>query len=74
MKPDQISLPFTIGNKEKKVIVTFPNGASGLGHIYIDNWYQGQVVKQEGEWRVYLNERSLLSVEDAELVREVLLV
>lgn len=66
-----ITIPATIGNKQVAVRVSFPHGAAGLGHIYIDNWYQGQIVKREAGWQVFLNERSKLSVEDSEALKEI---
>jgi len=63
-----IYVPATIGNKQTSVRLSFPHGASGLGHIYIDNWFQGQIAKQETGWHVYLNAKSVLSTEDAEVL------
>lgn len=67
----EISIPYTIGNKEAAVRITFPHGAAGVGHIYVDNWYQGQVVKRDEGWQVFLNERSKLSVEDSQALKEI---
>lgn len=51
----EILTPWTIGNKTHELKITLPNGAAGLYHIFIDNYYQGIMMKREGQWVGYFN-------------------
>lgn len=63
-----------MGNKIEidSLKIILPSGASGLGHIYQGNWYQGQIVKQKDEWQVYLNSHSKLTAEDIAAIKKSL--
>jgi len=63
---NDILIPFTIGNEQKHLRITFPYGSSGIGHIYIDSYFQGQISKGE----VWLNGNSVLTPEDVEVIKE----
>ena len=52
--------------------VTQPMGSDGVYHIYVDAWYQGQVVRQEGQLRVYLNANSKLTERHKAMIIEAI--
>jgi len=67
-----IELTARYGDQEKKVRIAFVHGAAGVIHIYIDDWYHGQVVKIAGQWEVYLNAKSDLCSNDILTIKELI--
>lgn len=57
-----ISVPYTIGNEPKQLKIEFL--AHGAGHIMMDKYYHGQVVFAQGQWRVYVADKSVLNNSD----------
>ena len=58
----EISIPYTIGNEIKQLTITFM--ADGTGQIRMDKYYHGQAVFAQGQWRVYLADKSELNNSD----------
>ena len=65
-----IQLKGVIGDQDVTVELTQPNGSGDLYHIMVDRYYNGMIVKRNGEWAVFLNENSKLSSEDVEVILE----
>jgi len=57
-----ISVPYTIGNETKQLKIEFL--ATGVGQIRMDKYYHGQAVFMQGQWRVYLADKSELNNSD----------
>lgn len=65
-----IILLATIGDENKQVILSQPQGSGELYHITIDNFFHGIVTKTMEGWKVYPNKNSWLSIEDCEVIVE----
>jgi hypothetical protein len=52
--------------------LTQPFGAGDVYHVYIDNWYQGQVVARQGKYRVELNPNSKLTEKHKKMIVEAI--
>lgn len=48
--------------KEHHIVVAEPLGTAGGFHIYIDNYFCGQIVKSPEGWAMHLNSSSKLAV------------
>ena len=57
-----ISVPYTIGNEVKQLNISFTS--QGTGQIMMNNYYHGQCVFAQGQWRVYLADKSELNNSD----------
>lgn len=60
----------SFGSVVKQVTFNQPFGGGYTYFVMIDNYLQGQAVNTSEVWRVYLNRKSLLSVEDCEVICE----
>ena len=54
-----IEVDYTIGNETKNLTVNFTT--QGIGQIMVDNYYHGQAVLIQNEWKIYLNNKSELN-------------
>lgn len=54
-----IEVDYTIGNETKKLRIDFLS--HGAGYIMMDNFFHGQAVFSQNQWRVYLNNKSELN-------------
>jgi hypothetical protein len=54
-----ISINYTIGNTTKQLRIEFL--AHGAGHIMMDKYYHGQAFFAQGQWRVYVADKSELN-------------
>jgi hypothetical protein len=68
---EEIIIPAWYGNEMKTVVITQPNGAGGSFQILIDKFYQGVLLKAQGEWKVYLNSRSQLTSDDISILTDL---
>ena len=57
-----ISINHTIGNEPKQLKIEFLT--NGTGHLMINKYYHGQVVFAQGQWRVFLPDKSALNNSD----------
>jgi hypothetical protein len=57
-----ITIKYVIGDETKELKIEFL--ASGGGHIMMDKYYHGQAVFAQGQWRVYLADKSELNNSD----------
>lgn len=69
---EDILLPAAYGSQTRTLTISSVLGADRVLHISIDNWYQGQIVKVNGEWVVFLNPKSDLCSNDIEVMREAI--
>lgn len=51
-----IDIDYSIGNEMKRLKITFMS--HGAGQIIMDNYFHGQVVFSQDQWRVFLNDKS----------------
>jgi len=51
-----ISVNYTIGNTTKQLQIQFTS--HGIGQIRMDQYYHGQAVFSQDQWRVYLADKS----------------
>lgn len=58
------------GDRNATVEISQVVAGSGGYHIYIDRYYNGQMVYRNNEWVAQLNEKSELSLEDIQVIRE----
>jgi hypothetical protein len=66
-----IEVSYTVGNEIKQLQIKFMS--NGVGQIMIGNWYHGQCVFAQNQWRVYLNARSELNnSEDIQALIQIL--
>jgi len=70
MKSIEFDAPF--GDRMKHVEIAWPTGADGVIYISIDNYHEGQMVYQMGEWRAYLARRSELTSDDIAALTELI--
>ncbi len=68
----EIILTGTWGTKTKTVTLTIPKGSTDTVQIYIDKYYHGNFVRQNGRWEVFLNPGSDLCSNDIEVMREAI--
>lgn len=68
---DEISIPYTIGNEIKQLTLRFM--LDGNPQIIMDKRYHGQCVFAQGQWRVYLADKSELNnSEDIQALIQIL--
>lgn len=60
------------GDETKQVKLTAPTGAEGEWQVFIENYYQGIVVKRSGIWYGYFNTASTLTQDDAGILGEMI--
>lgn len=65
-----MELNYTVGDYQTLLKLEKPYGSGGGYHIYIDNWYHGQVCKMLDGWHVYLVAKSELCSNDIQLILE----
>ena len=53
-----IVIDYDIGNEIKQLTITFTS--QGTGQIMMDKYYHGQALFAQGQWRVYLADKSEL--------------
>ena len=57
----KLELIITLDNVQKTVILSQPNGNSGSYHIYLENYFHGQIVRYSGKWTAVKNAKSELT-------------
>lgn len=67
-----IEFTATFGHVRKTVKLSQPAGASGGYKIFIDGFYQGMIVKLNGEWVGHLNPASQINGDDIGVIGEVI--
>ena len=55
-------IDYTIGNEVKQIKIDFMS--NGTGQIMMEKYFHGQTVFALNEWRVYLNQKSVLNNSD----------
>lgn len=59
------------GDEARKVVLTQAAGAAGYYQIMIGNYYHGQIIYQDAQWRVHLNRGSELNSDDCLILIEI---
>ena len=55
----ELTIDAAFGDKIKKVVVSQPHRTAAAGlHLMMDNYYCGLLIKREGKWTAYLNDKS----------------
>jgi len=67
-----IELTITFGNQPRNVKITQPLGSGGGYHLFIDNYFQGSILPQDGKLVAHLNQRSIITVDDLEVIFEII--
>lgn len=65
-----ITFSATFGDLQKQVRITAPLGAGLVYHVYIDNFYAGQIIQVEGKWTMQTTEKAGLTVDDVQAIVE----
>lgn len=65
-----ITFTASFGDLQKKVRITAPLGAGLVYHVYIDNFYAGQIIQVEGKWTMQTGANSDLTVDDVQAIVE----
>jgi hypothetical protein len=68
----KIEFDATFGDKTKHIEISWPTGAGDTIHISIDNYYNGQMAYQNGEWRAYLVTGTILTGDDVSVLIEII--
>lgn len=56
----EIRFEAVFGNERKQVTISQPHGSAAQGlQLYIGKYYCGQFLKRNGEWKAYLNDKSI---------------
>lgn len=65
------SLTGLIGDKQTSAQIIEPSGGGGnTFQIIVDNFFQGQLVLMQGQWRAYLAKGSWLQAEEIVMLLE----
>jgi hypothetical protein len=67
-----IEVTITFGNQRRKVSIIQPSGAVGSYHIMIDNYYIGQIVRQQEEFLAFLNRYPDLTGDDIQIIFDMI--
>lgn len=67
-----IEFTATFGHVQKTVRLTQPLGGSGGYHLYIDGFYQGEIVKVQGEWVGHLGREPVITGDDIGVLGEII--
>lgn len=55
-----------------KVRVTNPNGGSGNYQVFINDYYQGDVLFKDNEWIGHLNRKSELTTKEIQIIGRII--
>jgi len=66
-----MSIQFTaaFGDETKQVELAYITG--GYYHIFIDRYYQGQIVKRQGKWTVLLQDPESMTIDDMQILSDM---
>lgn len=67
-----IEFTATFGHVKKTVRLTQPSGGAGGYQLFVDDFYQGMIVKIKGEWVGHLNPASQLTGDDIMAIGEII--
>lgn len=67
-----IEFTATFGRVRKTVKLREPSGGAGGYQLFIDDFYQGMIVKIKGEWVGHLNPASQLTGDDIMAIGEII--
>jgi len=56
----------------KQIKLSSNNSGGGGYQILIDNYYHGEIVKADGEWKAHLNDRSFLTGDEITPLVEII--
>lgn len=65
----EFTIPF--GNQVRRVKITRPFRVGDVRYILVDDYLQGQLVKQASKWTAFLNRGSILTADDIAAIIEV---
>lgn len=68
----QLDFTATYGDEKKNVKITEPNGTGGGFQVFIDDYYQGMLMKLNNEWVGHLNDKSQLSPDDISALGDII--
>ena len=62
------------GSESKEAMISKPEGMSGdiSYQVHINNYFQGTVKKQGGEWKAHLNQKSQLTIDDIQIIGDII--
>lgn len=70
--PPKIEFTAHYGDQLKQVELSTPYGGGDGYHVYIDRYYNGVIVKLNGEWVGHFNPKSELQAFDIEILGEMI--
>lgn len=69
----EIVFQATFGDEIKTVRLTIPNGTdSKMWEVSIDWYHHGTLYFRDDRWGAYLNDRSVLTTEDIQILGEII--
>jgi hypothetical protein len=60
------------GNDRKMVVIRQLSGSGKIYQVFIGNYYEGTIVKLNGEWAAHLNLKSDLTADDIQLLGDII--
>ena len=60
------------GNDRKMVVIRQLSGSGNIYQVFIGNYYDGMLVKLNGEWVAHLNLKSDLTSDDIQLLGDII--
>lgn len=60
------------GNDRKMVVIRQLSGLGNIYQVFIGNYYEGTIVKLNGEWVAHLNLKSDLTADDIQLLGDII--
>lgn len=67
-----IEFTATFGHVQKNVRLSQPTGGAGGYHLFIDGFYQGEIVKLKGEWVGHLGREPVITGDDIGALGEII--
>lgn len=67
-----IEFTATFGHVQKTVRLSQANGGDGGYQIFIDDYYQGTIVKLNGEWAAHLGREPSITGDDIGVLGEII--
>lgn len=60
------------GDKQKKIVLSEPHGAIGQFFVEIEGYYQGALMKLQGEWVWHHNKPDDFTTDDIQILGEMI--
>jgi len=68
----KIEIEGVFGDLKKPIVITAPFGMGDVWQVFTANYYEGILVKRNGEWFGNLNSKSELTVDDVQILGAII--